>query len=190
MRKFELLYNLSEQNLFSYKEMSPNIAENAIILPGVKIVGDVTVGEKTNIWFNSVIRGDVHYVKIGNETNIQDLSMLHVTNGEFPLNIGNKVTVGHSAKIHGCTIEDLTLIGIGAIVLDGAYVEKNSIVAAGAVVKPGFRVPSGTLVAGVPAKVVRDLSQEEIDYFEISAKHYVEYAEQMLYSLTMETDES
>ena len=190
MHKNELIYNLVEQNLFPYNRLLPKITESAIILPGVKIVGDVTIGEKTNIWFNSVIRGDVHYVKIGNETNIQDLSMLHVTNGEFPLNIGNKVTVGHSAKIHGCTIEDLTLIGIGAIVLDGAHVEKNSIVAAGAVVKPGFRVPSGTLVAGVPAKVVRELTQDEIDYFEISAKHYVEYAEQMINSLITEANEN
>ncbi len=172
----------ADKYLYPYEGKFPKLAEDVYLFPGVKIVGDVELGKGTNVWFNSVIRGDVHYVKIGEYTNIQDLSMLHVTNGKFPLNIGNKVTVGHSAKIHGCTIEDLTLIGIGAILLDGSYVEKNSIVAAGAVVRQGFRVPSGTLVAGVPAKVIRELTEEEIAYFEVSAKHYAEYAKKMVSS--------
>jgi carbonic anhydrase/acetyltransferase-like protein (isoleucine patch superfamily) len=175
--------HISEENfIFPYNGKVPVISGTAFIFPGVKIIGDVTIGENVSVWFNSVIRGDVHYIKIGDNTNIQDLSVLHVTNGEFPLNIGRNVTIGHGAKIHGCTIEDLTLIGIGAIVLDGAYIESNSVVAAGAVVKPGYRVPSGKLVAGVPAKIVRDLSKEEIASLEISAKHYVEYSEKMLSS--------
>lgn len=101
--------------------------------------------------------------------------MLHVTNGKYPLNIGDKVTIGHSVKLHGCTIEDLTLIGIGAIVLDGAVVETKSIVAAGAVVTPNFIVPSHTLVAGVPAKIVRSLKQQEIEEFEKSVQRYIKY---------------
>ena len=150
---------------------------------GVKIIGDVKIGANSSVWYNSVIRGDVHYVKIGEMTNIQDCSMLHVTNGRYPLNIGNKVTIGHSVKLHGCTLQDLCLIGIGSIVLDGAVVETNSMVAAGAVVKPNFVVPSGKLVAGVPAKIVRDLTDEEINDFEKSALRYMKYTEITIDSL-------
>jgi carbonic anhydrase/acetyltransferase-like protein (isoleucine patch superfamily) len=109
--------------------------------------------------------------------------MLHVTNGKYPLNIGNNVTVGHCVKLHGCTLEDLCLIGIGAIVLDGAVIQKESMVAAGAVVKPNFIVPSGKLAAGVPAKIVRDLTDEEISDFEKSAERYIKYAELTVESL-------
>ena len=173
---------IEENKLFPYKELYPKIHQSVFLASGVKIIGDVEIGEGSSIWYNCVIRGDVHYVKIGRDTNIQDLSMLHVTNNLFPLNIGNKVTIGHSVKLHGCTIQDLTLIGIGAIVLDGAIVEKNSIVAAGAVIKPGFVVPSGKLVAGVPAKVIRDLSENEINNFEASAERYKKYT-----SITMQS---
>lgn len=167
----------SERQLFPYKDMYPNLDESVFLASGVKIIGDVEIGKNSSVWYNAVIRGDVHYVKIGYETNIQDLSMLHVTNNRFPLNIGNKVTIGHSVKLHGCTIQDLTLIGIGAIVLDGAVVEEQSMVAAGAVIKPGFIVPSGKLVGGVPGKVIRDLSDEEIKDFEASAKRYKKYTD-------------
>ncbi len=163
--------------LFPYKNLYPKIDKTVFLAPGVKIIGDVEIGRDSSVWYNCVIRGDVHYIKIGSETNIQDMSMLHVTNGVYPLNIGNKVTIGHSVKLHGCTLQDLCLVGIGAIVLDGAVVETNSMVAAGAVVKPNFIVPSGKLVAGVPAKVVRDLTKEEIDDFEKSAGRYKKYTE-------------
>jgi carbonic anhydrase/acetyltransferase-like protein (isoleucine patch superfamily) len=116
-------------------------------------------------------------------TNIQDCSMLHVTNGRYPLYIGSKVTIGHSVKLHGCTLQDLCLIGIGSIVLDGAVVETNSMVAAGSVVKPNFIVPSGKLVAGVPARIVRDLTEEEINDFEKSALRYKKYTEITIESL-------
>ena len=109
--------------------------------------------------------------------------MLHVTNGRYPLNIGSKVTIGHSVKLHGCTLQDLCLIGIGSIVLDGAVVESNSMVAAGAVVKPNFVVPSGKLVAGVPARIVRDLTDDEINDFEKSALRYMKYTEITINSL-------
>jgi carbonic anhydrase/acetyltransferase-like protein (isoleucine patch superfamily) len=172
-----------ERKLFQYKDLFPDIHPSVFIAPGVKIVGDVSIGENSSVWYNAVIRGDVHYVKIGEMTNIQDCSMLHVTNGRFPLNIGNKVTIGHSVKLHGCTLQDLCLIGIGAIVLDGAVVETNSMVAAGALVKPNFVVPSGKLVAGVPAKIVRDLTDEEILDFESSAMRYKKYTEITIDSL-------
>ncbi len=169
-----------------YEGKYPQISEKALIFPGVKIVGDVKIGDNSSIWFNSVCRGDVNYIVIGKRTNIQDLCMLHVTAGEYSLEIGDDVTIGHSAKIHGCKIGNNVLIGIGAVVLDGAIVENNSLVAAGAVVRPGFRVPSGKMVAGVPAKVVRDLTEEEIAGIKESARHYVNYSKIMLQSITKE----
>lgn len=166
---------MEEQKLFPYQDVSPKIHSSVFLASGVKVIGDVTIGENSSVWYNTVIRGDVHYIRIGSETNIQDCSMLHVTNGKFPLNIGSKVTIGHSVKLHGCSIKDKTLIGIGAIVLDGAVVETESIVAAGSVVKPNFVVPTHSLVAGVPAKVVRKLKPSEIEEFEKSAKRYIKY---------------
>ena len=178
------IHRLNEEiKLFSYDGKFPNIGENVFLASGVKIIGDVTIAQYSSIWYNVVIRGDVHYVKIGEMTNIQDLSMLHVTNGKYPLNIGNKVTVGHSVKLHGCTLKDLCLVGIGAIVLDGAVVEENSMVAAGALVKPNFIVPAGKLVAGIPAKVTRDLTKDEIDEFERSAVRYRKYSDITVRSL-------
>lgn len=164
-----------EQKLFPYHDSFPKIEATVFLASGVKIIGDVEIGKNSNVWYNSVIRGDVNYIKIGERTNVQDCSMLHVTNGKYPLNIGSEVTIGHSVTLHGCTLQDLCLIGMGAIVLDGAIVEKNSIVAAGSVVKQNFIVPSRKLVAGVPAKVVRDLTEAEINDFEKSAERYVKY---------------
>jgi len=165
-----------EIKLFPYEDAFPQIGDNVFLASGVKIVGDVKIGKDSSIWYNTVIRGDVHFVKIGELTNVQDCSMLHVTNGKFPLTIGNKVTIGHSAVLHGCTINDLSLIGMGAVVLDGAVIGKNSMVAAGAVITPGFVVPSGKLVAGVPGKIIRDLTSDEIAEFEVSAERYRKYS--------------
>ena len=173
----------NERKIFPYKGILPSLAEDVFLAPGSKLVGDVTIGKGSSVWYNTVIRGDVHYVKIGEMTNIQDLSMLHVTNGKYPLNVGDKVTIGHSVTLHGCTIKDLTLIGMGAVVLDGAVVEEKSIVAAGAVVKPHFVVPSGKLVAGIPAKVIRDLTQDEIADLEESAQRYKKYTEETIQSM-------
>lgn len=167
----------SEKKIFPYLNLYPDIHESVFLASGVKIVGDVKIGANSSVWYNCVIRGDVHYVKIGEMSNIQDCSMLHVTNGKYPLNIGDKVTIGHSVKLHGCTIMDLCLIGIGSIVLDGAMVEEQSMVAAGSVVKPNFIVPSHKLVAGVPAKVIRDLTDTEVKELEISAQRYCKYTE-------------
>lgn len=169
--------------ILPYKNIYPNIDKTVFIAEGVKIIGDVTIGRKSSVWYNSVVRGDVHYIKIGEMTNIQDLCMLHVTNGRFPLEIGNRVTIGHAVKLHGCIVEDETLLGIGSIILDGAVVKSNSMVAAGAVVKQGFVVPSGKLVAGVPAKVIRDLTQEEIKDVKDSAQRYWNYTKHTIESL-------
>lgn len=169
--------------VFPYLDLLPRIHPSVFLAEGVKIIGEVEIGEDSSVWYNTVIRGDVHYIKIGKMTNIQDCSMLHVTNGKYPLNIGDKVTIGHAVKLHGCTLQNLCLIGIGAIVLDGAVVEEKSMVAAGSVVKPNFIVPSGKLVAGVPAKVIRDLTQQELDEFEKSALRYKKYTEITMKSL-------
>lgn len=173
-----------EKKIFPYDGNIPQLGSNVFLASGVKIIGNVEIGENSSVWYNTVIRGDVHYIKIGENTNVQDCSMLHVTNGKFPLNIGNKITIGHSVSLHGCTLHDLCLIGIGAVVLDGAIVETNSMVAAGALVKQNYIVPSGKLVAGIPAKVIRDLTDEEIKDIEAGAQRYVEYAKITLKSLT------
>ncbi|PKL81479.1 MAG: gamma carbonic anhydrase family protein, partial [Ignavibacteriae bacterium HGW-Ignavibacteriae-3] len=125
----------------------------------------------------------VNYIKIGVMTNIQDSSMLHVTNGKYPLIIGDKVTIGHSVTLHGCIIKDLSLIGMGTTILDGAVVEQNAMVAAGSLVKPGFVCPGGKLVGGVPAKIIRDLTDGEMKEFETSASRYLEYTRDTIESL-------
>jgi len=171
------IQKLSEEiKLFPYKEFYPKIGRNVFLASGVKIIGNVEIGDNSSIWYNTVIRGDVHYIKIGASTNVQDCSMLHVTNGKYPLNIGNRVTIGHSVSLHGCTLKDFCLIGIGATVLDGAVIESNSMVAAGALVKQNYVVPAGKLVGGVPAKVIRELTESEIEDIKAGSERYVEYA--------------
>jgi len=176
---------MAEQQLFKYKNLFPKLAKNVFLAPGVKVIGNVEIGEYSSIWYNSVVRGDVHYIKIGERTNIQDCSMLHVTNGKFSLNIGNSVTIAHAVKLHGCTLKDLSFIGIGATILDGAIVEEKSMVAAGAVILENFVVPSGKLVAGVPGKIIRDLTPEEIESIEESAERYISYAKATMESLSV-----
>ncbi len=166
-----------------YLDRVPVIAEDCFIAPGVVVLGDVTIGRQSSVWFNTTIRGDVHFITIGERTNIQDNSVLHVTHDTHPLVIGSRVTCGHAVRLHGCTIEDEVLVGIGAIVLDGAIVRCGSMVAAGALVPPRMEVPSGTLVAGVPARVVRELRDEERADLAASAERYVEYARKMRASL-------
>jgi carbonic anhydrase/acetyltransferase-like protein (isoleucine patch superfamily) len=160
----------------SYRDLHPQIHESVVVLDGVRIIGDVTIGSGSSVWYNAVIRGDVHTVAIGVDTNIQDNSVLHVTHDRFSLTIGDRVTVGHAARIHGCVVEDETLIGIGAIVLDGAIIKRHAMVAAGAVVTPGTIVESGVLVAGVPAKPIRSLTDREIEDLPRSAERYRNYA--------------
>jgi carbonic anhydrase/acetyltransferase-like protein (isoleucine patch superfamily) len=167
----------NDGNVFPYEDKFPSIHESVFIAPGARIIGDVTIGAHSSIWFNAVLRGDVQRITIGENTNVQDGAVLHVTGDDMPLQIGSKVTIGHLACVHACTVRDFTLIGIGATVLDGAVIEEKSMVAAGSVVRPGFVVPTGKLVAGVPAKVVRDLTPEEMNYFAISAEHYAIYAQ-------------
>jgi carbonic anhydrase/acetyltransferase-like protein (isoleucine patch superfamily) len=162
-------------SIISYNGISPRIHPSVFICEGVRIIGDVEIGADSSIWFNSVIRGDVHYIRIGQRTNIQDLCMLHVTNGVFPLVIGNDVVIGHSVTLHGATIHDRCMIGIGASVLDGSSVGSYSIVAAGAVVREGFSVPDGVLVAGVPARIVRPVTAQERARIDSGSANYLKY---------------
>lgn len=154
----------------------PTVAATAWLAPGACVIGDVTIGEHSSIWFHAVVRGDVNSIWIGDETNVQDLCVLHVTHQRFSLWIGNRVTIGHRAIVHGAVVEDCVLIGMGACVLDGARIGSFSLVAAGAVVREGQQVPSGVLVAGVPARVIRELTAEERASLEAAARHYVEHA--------------
>jgi Carbonic anhydrases/acetyltransferases, isoleucine patch superfamily len=136
----------------------------------------VELGEESSVWFQTVVRGDVNFIRIGAGTNIQDSCVLHVTRDTRPLIIGDEVTAGHRVVLHGCTVQNCVLIGIGAIILDGAVVEENSIVGAGTLVPPGFRVPSETIVMGVPAQVKRQIKPEEVEHIKQSARNYVEYS--------------
>lgn len=147
------------------------IAENATI------VGDVVCGDQCSFWFNAVVRGDVHYIRMGNKVNVQDGAVLHCTYQKAPLNIGNNVSIGHNAIVHGCTIHDNVLVGMGAIVMDGCVVENNCIIAAGAVVLEGTRVESGSVYAGVPAKKVKEVNKELFEgEIQRIANNYIMYS--------------
>lgn len=158
----------------SFRGKTPKIALSAYVDQSAEVIGDVSVGERSSIWLNVSIRGDVNSIAIGDETSIQDNSVLHVDHGEeFRLVIGNQVTVGHRVVLHGCTVEDEALIGIGAIVLNGARIGKGSIVAAGALVPEGTDVPPDSVVMGVPGKVRRPVSPEERERFRENVANYV-----------------
>jgi len=157
--------------------VSPRFGTNTFLAPNATIVGDVCMGDDCSVWFNSVIRGDVNWIKIGNKVNIQDGAVVHCTYQKAPTTIGNNVSVGHNALIHGCTLEDNVLVGMGAIVMDNCVVERNSIIAAGAVLLENTRVESGSIYAGVPAKKLKQLSPEQFETLnQRIADNYVMYA--------------
>ena len=139
---------------------TPQFGNNCYLAETSTVIGDVVMGNDCSIWFNAVLRGDVHYIKMGNKVNIQDGAIVHCTYKKAPTNIGNNVSVGHNAIVHGCTIKDNVLIGMGAIVMDGVVVESNTIIAAGAIVLQGTKVEGGCIYAGVPAKKVKEISPE------------------------------
>lgn len=151
----------------------PRLAPGAFVADTAVVIGDVTLGRDASVWFGCLVRGDVHHIVIGAETNIQDLTVVHVTGGLHATAIGDRVTVGHRAILHGCTVHDRCLIGMGAIVLDGAVVEEGAIVAAGSLVPPGARIPAGMLAMGSPARVVRAVTPEEDASIDDSAAKYV-----------------
>ncbi len=161
--------------IYEYKGIRPRIAKDAFVAPEAIVLGDVEIGEGSSLWFYTVARGDVCPIKIGRKTNIQDNCMLHVTAGRFDLNVGNGVVVGHRAVLHGCTIHDNALIGIGALVLDGCVVEQGAIVAAGAVVTPGTIIPANRVAFGIPARPGREITQEDRASHQRNLARYHEY---------------
>ncbi len=144
------------------------------------VIGDVEVGCRSSLWYGVVVRGDVYHIRIGDETSIQDNTVVHVTSGRHATLIGSRVTIGHGAILHGCTIDDECIVGMGAIVMDRARIGKNCVVGAGALVTPGTDIPDGQLVVGSPARPKRDLSADELQWIRSSAEHYVELAGQYL----------
>ena len=156
---------------------TPKIGNNCFLAETATLIGEVEIGDDCSIWYSAVLRGDVHYIKVGNNTNIQDNATVHATYKKSPTNIGSNVTIAHGAIIHGCTIKDNVMVGMNAVVLDDAVVESNSIIAAGSVVTKGTVVESGTVYAGIPAKKIKDISSDLLEG-EINriAKSYAMYA--------------
>lgn len=168
--------------IHSYKNIKPSLGSNTWVASSSDVIGDVCCGKDCSFWFGSIVRGDVHYIKIGNRVNIQDLSMIHVTHytkddksDGNPTIIGDDVTIGHRVMLHGCTIEDACLIGMSATILDGAVISKESIVGAGALVTKNKVFPPRSLIMGSPAKAVRSLSDEEVKELYNSASRYVKF---------------
>jgi carbonic anhydrase/acetyltransferase-like protein (isoleucine patch superfamily) len=155
------------------------VPASAYVDESAQLIGDVRLGERSSVWFNCVLRGDINSITIGDDSNVQDCSVLHVQS-DIPLVIGSRVTLGHSVTVHACTLEDRVLIGMGAVVLDRAVVGEGSIVAAGAVVRLGMIVPPRTLVAGVPAKVVRELGDKDLELIDQHWRNYVAYTAEYL----------
>jgi carbonic anhydrase/acetyltransferase-like protein (isoleucine patch superfamily) len=161
----------------AYAGRSPRLDPTAFVVSSATVIGDVVIGPQSSIWFGAVVRGDIHPIRIGARSNVQDNATLHVVGGKFGTTLGDGVTVGHNAVVHGCTIEDGVLVGMGAIVLDDALIGAESLIAAGALVAPGARIPPRSLVLGSPGKVVRSVSDAELERIRSSASNYVGYAE-------------
>ena len=161
--------------IYELDGVAPRVAASAWVADTAQVIGNVVLGENASVWFGTVVRGDTEAITIGAGTNIQDASVLHADFGQ-PLVVGERVTVGHQVMLHGCTIGDETLIGIGAIVLNGARIGKNCLVGAGSLVTEGKEFPDGSMIMGTPAKVVRQLTPEQIEGLRLSAQHYIDNA--------------
>lgn len=169
--------------IYAYRGKRPQLGERVYLAPSAELAGDIRIGDDVSFWFHTAARGDVHWIEIGARTNIQDGAVLHVTHERHPLSIGAGVVVGHHAVLHGCTVEDGALIGIGARVLDGAVVEAGAQVGAGALVAPGHRVPAGHLVLGIPARPVRELNEAERAEIAAIRERYVALKDRYLQEL-------
>lgn len=164
----------------TFQGIKPTVPTSCFIEATAVVIGDVVMGEECSVWFNAVVRGDVNSIRIGDRTNVQDLCMLHVTHGTHPLVIGNDVTIGHHVVLHGCTIHDRVLVGMGAIIMDGVVIGEDSVVGAGALVTEGTVIPPKSLILGSPAKVKRPVTEKELDWIKESAENYVTYARQYM----------
>src|SRR6185295_19670935 len=166
--------------LLEYKGKWPKLGERVFVAEGAMIVGDVEIGDHSSVWFNSVVRGDVNFIRIGNHTNIQDGSILHVMRDEYPLVLHDHVTIGHGVMLHGCEIESHCLIGMRATILNNAKIGKHCIVGAGALITEGTVIPPRSLVLGLPAKVKRELTDAEVEHIDEYARRYYQYKETYL----------
>lgn len=169
--------------IYTLGDHTPSLGADVFVAPNASVIGDVVIGASSSLWFGVVVRGDSFPIRIGARTNVQDNAVVHVTGGKAATSIGDDVTVGHLALVHGCTIGNRCLVGMGSIVLDGAVVEDDCIIAAGALVTPGTRVPAGSMVMGRPGKVIRKLTDADRDAVLDAARHYVENAKTFLNSL-------
>lgn len=183
------MQHYTSTSLRDFQGKRPQVADRVLIDPSAVVLGDVTLGQDVSVWPQVTIRGDMHSISIGARTSVQDNSVLHITHAGpfnpdgYPLHIGADVTIGHGAMLHGCHVGDRVLVGMGAIIMDGATVESDVVVAAGALVTPGKRLRSGYLYAGSPAREVRELSQKELDYFVYVAGNYVKLKNQHIAEL-------
>lgn len=162
-------------NILEYMGKHPSLREGVFLAPGSLVVGDVVIGKDSSIWFQTLVRGDVNYIRIGENVNIQDMTVVHVSRNTHPVEIGNHVSVGHRAVLHGCKLKDHSFVGMGAIIMDGVELGEYSFVAAGAMVTPGKIIPPGVMVMGSPAKIVRDITEDERNLIEKTAANYVTY---------------
>jgi carbonic anhydrase/acetyltransferase-like protein (isoleucine patch superfamily) len=163
-----------------FQGIKPTVPKSCFVDETAVVIGDVVLGEECSIWFHAVVRGDVYYIRIGNRTNVQDLCMLHVTHDTHPLIVGSDVTLGHHVVLHGCTIKDRVLVGMGSIIMDGAQIGEDSVIGAGALVTEGTVIPSKSLVLGSPAKVKRPVTEKELAWIKKSGENYVKYARQYM----------
>ena len=159
----------------SFQGILPRIAASAYVDRSAQVIGDVTLGEQGSIWMNAVVRGDVHAIRIGKGSNVQDCAVLHGMRGVYPVEVGEMVTIGHNATVHGCVLEDEVLVGIGAVILNGARVGTGSIIAAGALVPERMQIPAGSLVVGVPGRIVRVLRETDLTLIRQYARNYHDY---------------
>jgi len=180
----DLCYYLSKIMIRPFRGVHPQIHPTAYVEPSAQVIGDVHLGEEASIWCNCTVRGDIHYIRIGDRANVQDNSVIHVRNGSHPTILEAEVTVGHSVTLHGCYVERGCLIGIGSILLDDVRIGTMSLVAAGSLVSPGTIIPPRSLVMGFPAKVKRELTDEEVAGLEMFWKNYVEYTHEYRKEMT------
>jgi carbonic anhydrase/acetyltransferase-like protein (isoleucine patch superfamily) len=178
----------SDRRIQSYADHTPVVGEQVFIADTARIIGDVTIGAESSIWYGAVVRGDVHHIRIGRRVNVQDHTVIHVTSGLYPTVIDDDVTIGHRVVLHGCTVRRGALVGMGAIVMDEAEVGEEALVGAGSLVTPGTVIPPRTLVVGSPARVKRPLTEQELVMLRASADHYVRLG--AVYMEGLSTDDS
>jgi carbonic anhydrase/acetyltransferase-like protein (isoleucine patch superfamily) len=163
--------------VYKFNSIEPKIAKSAMIAPSAEIIGDVEIGENSSIWFQTLIRGDVNYIRIGENCNIQDMCLIHVARNQFPVEIGDNVSLGHRVTIHGAKLKNFSFVGMGATIMDDVELGEYAFVGAGSLVTPGKKIPAGMLVMGSPAKIIREINDKEKEIIERTVKNYMKYKE-------------